>query len=75
MADQLHKKMEQLHMEAVALKERARATCKKAEFVTALDRKTIRKQDKKDKLSCGQMDKPSPTLVKLGKYCTWHYAR
>ena len=39
MADQLHKKMEQLHMEAVALKERARATCKKAEFVTALDRK------------------------------------
>ena len=47
MADTLHKKMEQLHMEFVVIKERARATRKNAESATAQDRNTIRKQIRK----------------------------
>ena len=47
MADKLHKKMEQLHREAVAIRERARATRKNAEFATAQDRKRSGSQPRK----------------------------
>ncbi len=47
MADQLHKKMEQLHLETVATRERARTARKRTEATSADARKAATRRDRK----------------------------